>query len=44
MLARHMEQRGVCEDPVKVFGRQLKREEILLPDFATAMLGGENLF
>ena len=35
-----MEQGGVSEDAVEVSGGKLQCEEILLPDFAVAMLAG----
>jgi len=44
LLAWHVEQRGVGEDAVEAAGGKPQGEEILLPDFAAAVLachGGE---
>src|SRR5690606_23173573 len=37
LLRRHVEQGRIGEDPVEARGRQIRPEEVLLPDFAAAV-------
>jgi len=41
LAARHMKERGIGENPMKVLVRQIEPEKVLVPSFAAAVSAGQ---